>query len=235
MAEKLPANCRRSVRETIARISASVSHIDPLLDPEVSRMHTLTAAALTHHGYVMQGTLRAVLEASRFLTVVSEPELFIAPMVDEFVQGQPLEACLNSQLPYEPIGRRLRPDMLVIDHRYNAATYYELRRAASPGGSGKWGVPNQDVRALRVIAASYARNLGYRVTRGSAYLIAYYGGHRMPPQLVLTRADLDRHFNLSIVEAIEAMTLLYQHELRKIMPRPRLVIEWLGSRAASGA
>lgn len=228
MSEKRPADLHESVDRILGRITTGAVHFDPLLDPDLSRLHTRIAAALTHHGFLLQNSLRDALRESRFLTIIDQPEVFIAPMVDEFVQRQPIEACLNSQLAYEPSGRRLRPDQLVLDHRDNSATFYEVRRAASPRGSGHWRRPIQDTLALRVLAASYARNLGYRVALGSAYLIAYYGGHKMPSELVIDRTGLDDHFGFPVMDRIEAETSHYQAELRRILPLPSLVLEWMG-------
>ena len=215
----------------MARIAAKLRserwHIDPILAPDLSRLHTMIAAGLTHHGFVIQNSLRDALTTSRFLTVIDEPEVFISPIVDDFVQNNQRAACLNSQLAYEPKGRLLRPDNLVIDHRDGSATFYEMRRAASQRGAGKWWGHVLDTLALRVLAANYARSLGYRVTRGSAYLVAYYGGHRMPPELVLTRGDLDEHFSFPVTQHIEAATVYYRQALSRVLPLPGQVLEWL--------
>src|SRR5258708_4320221 len=170
MSQSVPPSGQDLIDQTIARISISALHLDPLLDPELSRSHTQVGAALTHHGYIIQHAFREALTESKYVTVIDEPEVFVSPMVDAFVQSRPLEACLNSQLEYQPHERRLRPDVLVLDHRDNSATFYEMRRAASPRGSGRWRGPILETLALRVLAASYARSLDYQVGNGSAYL-----------------------------------------------------------------
>jgi hypothetical protein len=70
------------------------------------------------------------------------------------------------------------------------------------------------------------QNLGYTsVTKAEVAVVDFHGASGFSPSLVVGNAELDRFFEVPLVDTIEMMTAQTRHSVKRIMPellRPML-------------
>lgn len=194
---------------------------DPLYsDSAVQRLSRLTRSAETRSGLIIQRAIVESLKRGPQYTVLT-PRSF--PVTRES-KRQPdvydIGVCLSGvHLPLtEQIGMT-EIDLILIRHRDRSAGVYEIRRA-----NGRLGYRASKATLLKLAGAQMLlrawiqREYGIVVDKTTSHLLLYFGNREdaecnFPPEMLLTRDDMDAHFGMSLRETVEAAN---EHYGRKI-------------------
>ena len=195
---------------------------DPLIGAELSRTQSLLGSLQKRHGGIIHHAIVEAVGESRYHTVLPVNGFTVSAAADRMAESGARATCLRTDLPYSdeaaPGARRLRPDLITLDHRDGIVRGYEIKRGAGMVDAGKARQLERDLLCTRMLARSYAESLGYQVHGADAKAIFFYGQHRFPEELALVSADLDDHFGVPVTGLVSAATTYFQQRISAALP-----------------
>ena len=212
----------RAAQAAVAGALAGEFPEDPIIGRDVSRAISCISSVVKRHGPLLETGIADALKASdRFivLTNVSLPltkgakQLLAARNPDESLARIKLAA--NSEAD-----GIVKVDLVVVDPDTGWAGVYEVKRGNGATEHRKRRPTIQNLRASRLVAASYLEQLGYGpIDRTTSAVIDYYGASGFDPNFTLTREDLDEHFGVPVVATVDALTDALREALHAELPR----------------
>lgn len=198
----------RAAEEAVTSALDSEASADPLISAERSRSSAFMSSAKQRHGLLIQKTLADTLAANSRYHVFTEMPIPITQAAHDLVTSGNSDADLaNIQLKSDsPTVRMTSTDLTVIDAKRRWAGVYEVKRGNGETAWTKRKPKELEMKAIRMVLASYLKKLGHNVDYVTTAVIDYYGGSGFPREIKLTREDLDAHFEMPVVNNIEAMT-----------------------------
>jgi hypothetical protein len=114
--------------------------------------------------------------------------------------------------------RMVTVDLIVVDTESGWVGAYDVKRGNGATESRKRRPIELDLRAARLILASYLAKCGYDGIRSvTSAVIDYYGASGFSKEMKLTREELDGHFGVPVLDTIDAMTAELQRALHAEM------------------
>jgi hypothetical protein len=114
--------------------------------------------------------------------------------------------------------RMVTIDLVVVDTESGWAGAYDVKRGNGTTESRKRRPIELDLRAARLILASFLAKYGYDGVRSvTSAVIDYYGASGFSKEMKLTREELDGHFGVPVLDTIDAMTAELQRALHAEM------------------
>jgi hypothetical protein len=114
--------------------------------------------------------------------------------------------------------RMVTVDLIVVDTESGWAGAYDVKRGNGTTESRKRRPIELDLRAARLILASFLAKCGYDSIRSvTSAVIDYYGASGFSKEMKLTREELDEHFGVPVLDTIDAMTAELQRALHAEM------------------
>jgi hypothetical protein len=181
---------------------------DPLFAPEFSRVVSTAASVVKRHGPLIENAIAAEFERAG-LEVKREPLIPITRAAMAVVDSSDYERLAKEQYAFDEndIVEWLKVDMIVIDEPGKRATAVEVKRGGGLTASRNRKASERPLRALELTLASRLRQEGHRnVEAGYVCVVDYLGQSGFSQDMALHGAEIDEHFGLPIVAAIDRMT-----------------------------
>lgn len=192
---------------------------DPVLGPQLSRMHSLLGSVIKRDGHIIQRAVTDALGDVEHLTVWRETRFPITAQADRLADAAGLESCLETSLPLTgPIVRTVRVDACVIDHRSSTITCLEAKRGNACLDAGKRRQTLRDILCIAMLSKAYAASRSFKVDTGCARVLAFHGRVSLPPVVSLTGSDLDTYFGAPVRDAVVAASDYYSRRIRAELP-----------------
>jgi hypothetical protein len=215
-----PAAIARASRAVIANAMAGDFPIDPVIGADLSKSFSIINSVVKRHGLLIQRTLGDALAASGRFEILTEVRLPITEAAHDLLTSDNSDRDLR-KIKLKADSNTLRMvaiDLVVVDTESGWAGAYDVKRGNGTTESRKRGPIELDLRATRLILASFLAKCGYDGTRSvTSAVIDYYGASGFSKEMRLTREELDEHFGVPVVDTIEAMTAELQRALHAEM------------------
>jgi hypothetical protein len=215
-----PASIVRASRAVIDNALAGDFPIDPVIGPNLSKTFSIINSVVKRHGLLIQRTLGDALAASGRFEVLTEVPLPITEAAHDLLTSQNSDRDLAKiQLKADSkIIRMVTIDLIVVDTESGWAGAYDVKRGNGATETRKRRPIEHDLRASRLVLASFLAKYGYDDIRSvTTAVIDYYGASGFSKELKLTREQLDEHFGVPVLDTIDAMTAELQRALHAEM------------------
>jgi hypothetical protein len=215
-----PAAIARASRAVIANAKAGDFPIDPVIGADLSKSFSIINSVVKRHGLLIQRTLGDALAASGRFEILTEVPLPITEAAHDLLTSENSDRDLvKIQLKADSKTLRMVTiDLVVVDTESGWAGAYDVKRGNGATESRKRRPIELDLRAARLILASFLAKYGYDGVRSvTSAVIDYYGASGFSKEMKLTREELDEHFGVPVVDTIEAMTAELQRALHAEM------------------
>lgn len=202
----LPPTVELLMSQNINRLRHLPIHADPIVPKSHLRSYGVITSAVRSDGRLLEMAFVEALKAVPHLTVFQTPSIFIPAEVDQFVSGSVShDALMQSDLHYtDGTGRKITPDVLILDAARKAIDVFELKRGLAKTDSGKTRQTVRDLRCMRLIAKSYAQVvLDTKVVETTAAVCAVHGASAVPPDLRVSLEQLELRYNTILRSVIE--------------------------------
>ena len=209
------------VRVAIDRTIASLAAIDFPGDPVVSRrsarVASIVMSAYKRHGNIIDLALRECLGDSERYRVWSEPQFRISAAADHLAITE--ADARRALLPYGNADRTVQLDMLVYDLVDECIRSYEIKRANGGHDSGKVQQIKRNLACVQALLVGYGdEGLICTPRRAESWIVCYYGVQAgLYKPRALTRDQLDAHFDIPVVDSVEAATAYYRERLDEVL------------------
>ena len=210
----LPETLRNFIDGHVENVSGGS---DPLYsDDAVKHLTRLTRSSETRAGLILQRSIVEGLRRGAEYTVLTPRAFPVCAEPKQQLFAHDIDFVLGAlHLPVTKAVSTTEIDLIAIRHRDRSAAVYEIRRA-----NGRLGWKATRDALLKLASAKMLlrdwilRECGIVVDNTAAYLVAYFGNLDdvqavFPPQMVLTRDNLDQHFGLPVRELVDAANELY--------------------------
>jgi hypothetical protein len=215
-----PAAIARASRAVIANAMAGDFPIDPVIGADLSKSFSIINSVVKRHGLLIQRCLSDALAASGRFEILTEVRLPITGAAHDLLTSDNSDRDLR-KIKLKADSNTLRMvaiDLVVVDTESGWAGAYDVKRGNGTTESRKRGPIELDLRATRLILASFLAKCGYDGIRSvTSAVIDYYGASGFSKEMRLTREELDEHFGVPVVDTIEAMTAELQRALHAEM------------------
>lgn len=215
----LSSSLLASTHQVVKGAFAATFSIDPILGPEVSRLHSVLGSVVKRHGPLLEEAIATALEQSGHFDVYRNLRV---PLTDAAIQ------VVKSNSPLALRGVRLRLDseavrsidldIAAVDLRTGTAFGIEVKRGGGATEGRKRTPLLADLQATRLLLVSFFRQMGYSPDFARTALIDYYGASGFEGDLVVRRADLDAFFGVPVVNVVDATTAELRRNLDEFLP-----------------
>jgi len=210
----------RAAQQVVASAIAGKFAADPLVLPTMSKLMSTVASVVKRHGTEIQHAVAAALENSRRFIVLSNVAIPITKeamdLLAESGDSDLAEVRLNVDSPSD---RMMEVDLVVVDLTDNSAGAFEVKRGNGETELRKRRLIELDLRAVRLVLASYLSTCGYpgikTVVTG---IIDYYGRSKFADDLTITRMTIDQRFGVPVAATVDAMTEALRQALDCVLP-----------------
>ena len=211
----------RAARQAVASALTGEFPLDPLVEPELSRAISCIGSVVKRHGKLIEmGIAGALAMTDRFIVLTNEniPLTKGAKQLLEAKNSNRSLAGIRLAADSEADGM-VNVDLVVVDPEAGWAGAYEIKRGNGTTEAGKRRPLIQKLTAVRLVLASYARQLGqWPIETVTSAVIDYYGSSGFDPNYTLVRDQLDDHFGVPIVETVDAVTAAARQALDAELP-----------------
>lgn len=216
---QLPESLKTMIETTVAAASSHRYGLDPMLGPELSRLHGILGSLVTRDGLVLQRAVTEALARAQHLTVWPERRFPITPEAERLAEMSSYAACLETELPLTAtIARTVKVDAVVIDHRKGTATGLEIKRGKGSIDASQRRQTVRDALCVGMLVKSYAASCGFRVERGCARVVFYHGRCTLPPEISLVGSELDDYFGTPVASAVAAAAAHFRAQVAELLP-----------------
>ncbi|WP_094453346.1 hypothetical protein [Niveispirillum lacus] len=216
----LPPPVEMLMDKNINRLRHLPVHPDPIVPKSHLRAYGVITSAVRSDGRLLEMAFVEALKAVPHLTVLRTPSIFIPGAVDQFISGSVShEALLQSDLHYtHGIGRKISPDVLILDAARKAIDIFELKRGLAKTDAGKTRQTVRDLRCVRLISKSYAQvMLDTTVVETTAAVCSIHGASAVPPDLRISLEELEARYNVNLKSVIEHTYLEFGRRLEALL------------------
>ena len=211
----------RAARQAVASAITGEFPLDPLVEPELSRAISCIGSVVKRHGKLIELAIAGALAMTdRFIVLTNEniPLTKGAKQLLEAKNSNRSLAGIRLAADSEADGM-VNVDLVVVDPDAGWAGAYEIKRGNGTTEAGKRRPLIQKLTAVRLVLASYARQLGqWPIETVTSAVIDYYGSSGFDPNYTLVRDQLDDHFGVPIVETVDAVTNAAREALDAELP-----------------
>jgi len=210
----------RASRAVIANAMAGDFPVDPVIGSDLSKSFSIINSVVKRHGLLIQRTLGDALAASGRFDILTEVRLPITEAAHDLLTSDNSDRDLR-KIKLKADSNTLRMvaiDLVVVDTESGWAGAYDVKRGNGTTESRKRGPIELDLRATRLILASFLAKCGYDgIHSVTSAVIDYYGASGFSKEMRLTGEEIDEHFGVPVVDTVEAMTAELQRALHAEM------------------
>jgi hypothetical protein len=215
------AALERSAQMVVSNAISSVFAEDPVIGADLSRAISVLGSVVKRHGLLLQKTLADALAASDRFDVLVDVALPVTEAAHELLLGKNAAEDLAriSIRADSPAARIVTADLVVIDPAAGWAGAYDVKRGNGATESRRRRPIEHDLRATRLILASYLGKRGYEnITSVTTGVIDYYGSSGFSKELKIERDELDVHFGVPVENTLDVMTVKLRGALHAELP-----------------
>src|ERR1700688_896504 len=211
----------RAARMAVAGALDGDLSVDPIVGPALSHSFSFIASVIQRHGLLIQRTVGDALAASGRFEVMCDIQIPLTETANDLLTSQ------NSQHDLAKIRlksdskavRIVTVDLVVIDPEAAWAGAYDVKRGNGATESRRRRPIEHDLRATRLILASYLGKRGYEnVTSVTTGVIDYYGSSGFSKELKIDRDELDAHFGVPVEHTLDVVTVKLRRALHAELP-----------------
>ena len=215
VSEATKAVIRQDIQDALSVSSCD----DPLLGATFGWLHRMTTNLLHKHGSLVQHLFASILAETPGYEVFKRQDVAISADADRLATRHNIMACLETDLPYEPIGHRsVRPDVVAFNTLTGTLQFIEVKRGVAKLSSATIRSETRDLLCLQMLGRGWARANHLDVQRTEALAVSFYGRSGLPSALTVLGANLDEHFGLHVTEQMEASLAFARDELERRLP-----------------
>jgi hypothetical protein len=215
------AALERAAQLAVSNAISSVFAEDPVIGADLSRAISVLGSVVKRHGLLLQKTLADALAASDRFDVLVDVALPITEAAHELLLGKNAAEDLarTSIRADSPATRIVTADLMVIDPEAAWAGAYDVKRGNGATESRRRRPIEHDLRATRLILASYLGKRDYEnITSVTTGVIDYYGSSGFSKELKIERDELDAHFGVPVEATLDMMTIKLRSALHSELP-----------------
>jgi hypothetical protein len=215
------AALERAAHLAVGNAISSVFAEDPVIGADLSRAISVLGSVVKRHGLLLQKTLADALAASDRFDVLVDVALPITEAAHELLLGKnAAEDLARIRIRADsPATRIITADLVVIDPEAAWAGAYDVKRGNGATESRRRRPIEHDLRATRLILASYLGKRGYEnITSVTTGVIDYYGSSGFSKELKIERDELDAHFGVPVEATLDMMTIKLRSALHSELP-----------------
>lgn len=206
------------IATTVAAANGHRYGEDPMLGPQLSRLHGILGSLVTRDGMVLQRAVCEALDRAQHLTVWPERRFPITPEAERLADMSSYEACLHTELPLtSSIARTIKVDAIVVDHRSSTATGLEIKRGKGSIDASQRRQTIRDALCVGMLVKAYAKSCGFRVERGCAKVVFYHGRNTLPPEISLVGSELDAYFGAAVARDVAKAAAFFRAQVAKVI------------------
>jgi hypothetical protein len=215
------AALERAAQLAVANAVASAFAEDPVIGADLSRAISVLGSVVKRHGLLLQKTLADALAASDRFDVLVDVALPVTEAAHELLLGKnSVEDLARISIRADSAAARIvTADIVVIDPEAGWAGAYDVKRGNGATESRRRRPIEHDLRATRLILASYLGKRGYEnITSVTTGVIDYYGSSGFSKELKIERDELDVHFGVPVEDTLDVMTVKLRRALHAELP-----------------
>jgi hypothetical protein len=213
---------KRAARAVVASAINGDFPIDPIIGPELSKTFSIINSVVKRHGHMLQRGLGDALAASGRFDVMNDVPMPITGAAHDLLTSENSSHDLAKiRLKSDSsVIRMVTIDLVVVDQESGWAGGYDVKRGNGATESRKRRPIEHDLRASRLVMASFLEKQGYEGIRNvTTGVIDCYGSSGFSKELKLTKEQLDEHFGVPVLSTIDAITTELQAALHAEMRR----------------
>jgi hypothetical protein len=216
----ISAALTRTAREVVASAIAGKFAADPLVLPTMSKLLSTTASVVKRHGTEIQNAVAAALKKSGRYIVMSNVSIPITQQAMDLLAQSGDRDLAEIRLNVDsPSDRMMEVDLVVVDLQASLAGGWEVKRGNGETELRKRRLIELDLRAVRLVLASYLSKCGYHgIKTVMTGIIDYYGKSKFSEALTITRMTIDERFGVPVAAAVDAMTEALRRALDCVLP-----------------
>ena len=212
----------RAAQAAVAGALAGEFPEDPIIGGDVSRAISCIGSVIKRHGLLLEMGLAAALKASDRFIVLTGVSLPLTKGAKQLLAARnPDESLARIKLSADSEADGIvKADLVVVDPDAGWAGAYDVKRGNGATEHRKRRPIMQNLRAARLVLASYVEQHGYGpITDTTSAVIDYYGASGFDPKFTLTREEIDGHFGVPVVATVDALTDALREALHAELPR----------------
>ena len=196
---------------------------DPLIPGKYSQITSIVSSAQKRHGILIEQAILARLKQSPDLKIWTEPEFNVSAPAEALISSylSNPELAKNSDIPYQKSNdnrvRSMQIDLIAYDKSKESIISYEIKRGNGMHDSKSKASMLKNLVCQQTLLKSYGEQKGFKISNADSKVIFYYGKCSLSKEYSLTKADLDAHFDFSLVEFVEEVTELFRQKIIKIV------------------
>ncbi|MEC4593802.1 hypothetical protein VPG91_22565 [Nitrospirillum amazonense] len=220
---QLPPPVTSLMSRTIDRLRRLKVQPDPIVPIRYRQSYGVLTSAVRSDGQLLEMAIYEALRAMPHLTVIRTPPVFIPAVVDQIISSSMSdEALRQSSFHYERgNGRRIAPDLVLIDANRQAIDFLELKRGLAKTDSGKTRQTIRDLRCLRLMGRRFAHaEFGVDVTVVTAAVCPIHGVTAVPVDLQVGMSELENRYGADLSTAVSAAYTEFGRQLEELLSQP---------------
>lgn len=203
------------IEKTIDSLNEKEFRVDPIAGEEYSRSTSVISSAYKRHGKIIESAMKERLKDHNDFVVWDEP-LFKVSQAANILSGNAAD-CVGASLNYGDEIRTVQIDLIVYDKNDHTLRAYEIKRGNGSFDAGKKRSIMRDLLSTHVLLKSYGEQRGYEIELAEAKIIFYYGVRSIPEPYSLVGDELNEHFGLDLVAAVEQVNEHFRLQLFRIL------------------
>jgi hypothetical protein len=203
----LPAPLAAAVDEALAEAFSRSFFADPLFGPDLTAIRAPLDSVCRRHGILIERAIAHALAAHDRYDVQTQVAVPISRAALDLCETNGEGATEKIAMPVS--GGRIRTvvlDLVVYDRKEQRLILVSVKR----GGGFQGGAAARDARieqrAAAVILRSMVASQGLSVQRADAIVVDWYGRSGILGGAVVTGAQIDAFFGVSVAAVVQAMT-----------------------------
>lgn len=207
------------VDATIQRLNTKKFRPDPIAGEHFSKIVSVMSSAYKRHGFIIERAILEQLNLNPELEVWEDKAFQVPATADHIVDSAIAEPehIFGSETGYRDGHRTLQVDAIVYNKKTKVIRAYEIKRGSGLHDAGKRRSILRDLLCLQVLLKSYGQSKGFDVKEAKAHIIFYYGQCSIKKPFSLTKEELDDHFGIPVVDAVESVNDFFKQRLFAIL------------------
>lgn len=204
------------IEATIGRLRDKEFNPDPISGPKFSRIVSVAGSAYKRHGNILEKAIVEHLSAQPGFDVWTESQFQVPPNADLIatnILNDP-SSIAGNELSYGPGGRTLQIDAMVYNNTERTLRAYEIKRGFGSHDSQKKKSMLRNALCVQLLLRSYAQTKGLSPASVGSHVIFYYGNLSVAPPIGIKGDELDAHFGVPCVDAIETVNTHFGDRFR---------------------
>ena len=212
---------RPEIKKTIDALEVKNFRVDPLAGEKYSKVVSVMSSAYKRHGFILERALLEAVKQNNDLVVWHDFQFQVSTaadhMVDSMIENH--SDAFATEMPFGTGPRTLQVDMITFNKTNGHVASYEVKRGNGLHDAGKKRSILRDLLCQQVLLKSYAKSKGFDAKTAHVHIVFYYGQCSIKKPFSLVKDELDGHFGLPVVDAVEAVNMEFKNQLMRMLDK----------------